>query len=148
MRFSGLPTGYTATVTDRGDDATDSDGLTVDASGSAVGPLRSGADGSYRFDGLLPGVYRVRFADLPASCVATATDQGDDARDSDGLTAVSRALASGEHDPTLDFGVWCPPASLGDRVWFDTNTNGKQDPGEPGIPGITLRLRDHTEPGH
>jgi hypothetical protein len=32
------------------------------------------------------------------------------------------------------------PASLGDRVWLDTNANGIQDPGEPGTPGVTVNL--------
>lgn len=32
------------------------------------------------------------------------------------------------------------PSSLGDRVWRDDNDNGIQDPGEPGVPGITVRL--------
>jgi hypothetical protein len=32
------------------------------------------------------------------------------------------------------------PASLGDFVWEDTNKNGIQDPGEPGIPGVTVKL--------
>jgi choice-of-anchor A domain-containing protein/uncharacterized repeat protein (TIGR01451 family) len=36
----------------------------------------------------------------------------------------------------------CPPspASLGDRVWFDTNRNGIQDEGENGVPGIVVKL--------
>jgi len=36
-----------------------------------------------------------------------------------------------------------PPApfpQIGDRVWKDLNGNGLQDPGEPGIPGVTLQL--------
>jgi hypothetical protein len=33
-------------------------------------------------------------------------------------------------------------ASLGDRVWFDTNLNGLQDEGEAGFPGVTVELRD------
>ena len=33
-----------------------------------------------------------------------------------------------------------PIAFLGDRVWDDTNANGIQNPGEPGVPGVTVRL--------
>ncbi len=33
-------------------------------------------------------------------------------------------------------------SSLGDRVWHDLNGNGIQDPGEPGIAGITVNLLD------
>ncbi len=33
-----------------------------------------------------------------------------------------------------------PPAALGDRVWNDLNGNGIQDAGEPGVPGVTVKL--------
>ncbi|MBE2195218.1 MAG: hypothetical protein IAE83_13670 [Anaerolinea sp.] len=32
------------------------------------------------------------------------------------------------------------PFLVGDRVWVDTNLDGIQDPGEPGIPGVTVEL--------
>jgi len=32
------------------------------------------------------------------------------------------------------------PASLGDTVWYDTNEDGIQDPGEEGIEGVVVRL--------
>ena len=35
-----------------------------------------------------------------------------------------------------------PKAAIGDRVWLDENANGIQDAGEPGVPGVTVRLRD------
>ena len=42
---------------------------------------------------------------------------------------------------TIDFGfVVSPKASLGDRVWFDDNHNGRQDPTEDGVPGVTVIL--------
>lgn len=31
---------------------------------------------------------------------------------------------------------------IGDRVWFDSNTNGLQDAGEPGVTNVTVRLYD------
>ncbi len=33
-----------------------------------------------------------------------------------------------------------PPIEIGDRVWLDTNDNGIQDPGEPGIADVTIDL--------
>src|SRR6185436_14615827 len=33
---------------------------------------------------------------------------------------------------------------IGDFVWVDTNRNGQQDVGEPGIPGVTVNLLDST----
>ncbi len=35
-----------------------------------------------------------------------------------------------------------PPAALGDYVWHDLNVNGIQEPGEPGIPDVTVELFD------
>ena len=40
----------------------------------------------------------------------------------------------------------CYPGLLGDRVWFDgfcDDKNNVQDPGEPGIAGVTVRLYEH-----
>ncbi|HMM79068.1 MAG TPA: SdrD B-like domain-containing protein [Pyrinomonadaceae bacterium] len=34
------------------------------------------------------------------------------------------------------------PIELGNRVWRDSNDNGVQDPGEPGIAGVTVHLYD------
>lgn len=34
-------------------------------------------------------------------------------------------------------------AKLGDRVWRDFDSNGVQDPGEPGVEGITVNLYDY-----
>jgi hypothetical protein len=47
-------------------------------------------------------------------------------------------------NPTLDFGFYAPLSSLGDRVWEDLNKDGKQDDGEPGIPGVKVQLLDAT----
>lgn len=35
------------------------------------------------------------------------------------------------------------PAEIGNRVWYDVNGNGLQDPGEPGISGVKVRLIDY-----
>ena len=40
---------------------------------------------------------------------------------------------------TIDFGFF-RTASIGDRVWMDTNANGTQDPDEKGLPGVTVVL--------
>ena len=35
-----------------------------------------------------------------------------------------------------------PLGALGDFVWYDTNNNGRQDAGEPGVPDVEVRLLD------
>ena len=43
--------------------------------------------------------------------------------------------------------AFCPPApiEIGNRVWFDLNNDGVQDPGEAPVPGVAVRL--YTEDG-
>jgi protocatechuate 3,4-dioxygenase beta subunit len=41
---------------------------------------------------------------------------------------------------TLDFGFNSPLGALGDRVWFDTDGNGRQDAGETGVSNVSVEL--------
>ncbi len=54
--------------------------------------------------------------------------------------SVTVALAAGENNPTIDAGFMPLLGSLGDFVWSDADRDGVQDPGEPGIPGVTVTL--------
>jgi hypothetical protein len=45
----------------------------------------------------------------------------------------------------IDNGWYCPPEptyDLGDLVWYDTDQDGVQDGGEPGVQGITVQFHD------
>ncbi|NKE46382.1 isopeptide-forming domain-containing fimbrial protein [Roseomonas frigidaquae] len=102
------------------------------------------ADGSYLFDDLVPGTYRVRFDEIPGE-ERTLTNIGSDLTDSDahqgnGLT-VLYTLANGEDRRDVDAGFY-QLATIGDRVWEDTNGNGRQDDGATGIVGATVTLLD------
>ncbi|RLC14201.1 MAG: hypothetical protein DRI57_14825, partial [Deltaproteobacteria bacterium] len=108
--------------------------------------------GLYRFRGLIPGDYQVRY-ELPAGYEFTPQNQGtDDASDSDPHIVTGRTgkvtLSSGEDNLTVDAGMVITggrsPASLGDFVWYDANRNGIQDPAETGVPGVTVNLSDST----
>jgi protocatechuate 3,4-dioxygenase beta subunit len=104
----------------------------------------TGADGYYNFSGLNVGEeYQVQFGDIPSGMVFTGQNIGADVSDSDADTTTGKTqivtLASGEHNPTLDAGVYAPVA-IGDKVWEDKNADGKQDGNEPGIDGVTVRL--------
>ncbi|MEF8714510.1 MAG: SdrD B-like domain-containing protein, partial [Accumulibacter sp.] len=119
------------------------DGL-INGVGDTTATTTTGTDGFYEFTGLTPGVeYQVQFA-APAGTVFTGQNVGNDASDSDADTTTGKTqivtLASGEHNPTLDAGVVIPPASLGDRLWLDSNANGQQDDGATGISGQTVTL--------
>ncbi|MGY1496479.1 SdrD B-like domain-containing protein [Streptomyces sp. QTS52] len=48
----------------------------------------------------------------------------------------------GQVNHTIDAGLVGPVNKLGDHVWYDTNGNGVQDPGEPGAKDVTVELID------
>jgi protocatechuate 3,4-dioxygenase beta subunit len=118
------------------------------AAGALVAETRTDANGNYRFENLVPGDYYVQFVP-PAAYTVSPQDAGaDDGADSDvnplsGQTVVTN-LQAGENDPTWDLGISLDvePASVSDRVWFDTNRDGVQDPGETGVAGVVVRLYD------
>lgn len=140
----------------------------LNAAGTVVGTTTTDAQGRYLFDNLVAGTYQVRFTLTEEQAARyTFTREGagsSDAADSDavvqtggraGLTrqfvldGTNQALttdydrqvrASEGIDPTWDAGVVLKSVSVGDYVWVDTNRNGRQDPGEPGIPGVVLEL--------
>lgn len=102
----------------------------------------SAGGGLYQFGNLRPGTYRLVFGTLP-SYVRTIQDSpfADDLTDSDaavltGLTA-DFTLTQGQTDSTRDAGLY-QPVQFGDRVWLDLNGDGVQDPGEPGLTGVTV----------
>ncbi len=55
--------------------------------------------------------------------------------------AVGGGVGGSNNYPTVDFGLM-QPAIIGDLVWNDANSNGIQDPGEPGLVGVQVVLHD------
>ena len=45
-------------------------------------------------------------------------------------------------DDKAEVTVPADPATIGDRVWADIDGDGIQDEGEPGLPGVTVTLKD------
>src|SRR5262249_16487054 len=104
------------------------------------------ANGHYEFDGLTPGLdYQVQFV-TPNGYSSASPRQVDGIAtsgvNSDGAISNVVVLKPGEYNPTIDAGFYnsVQPASLGDRVWIDTNHNGIQDAGEVGLGGQTVTL--------
>jgi hypothetical protein len=110
-------------------------------------------DGSYIFDDLPPGDYKLTFmAPNGSEFLLTYEGEGtDETADSDadpgmgGMTETT-TLISGEDDETWDAGFY-EPASIGDYVWDDQNNNGQQDPGELPIEGVKVTLTGTTGNG-
>ncbi|MEJ8851434.1 SdrD B-like domain-containing protein [Variovorax rhizosphaerae] len=108
-----------------------------------LGTTTTDANGSYSFKGLTPGLsYQVRFVN-PAGYDAASPRQVDgnaaSGTNSDGLLSSVIKLAAGEYNATVDSGFY-KYASIGDKVWVDTNGNGVQDAGEAGKAGVTVQV--------
>jgi hypothetical protein len=120
-------------------------GVTVrlaSATGTPLAETTTDAAGGYSFLGLCAGDYvvNVDVGTLPPGFVPSPSDVGgDDAFDSDPQSAGVTLADDDRSQPTLDFGFNSPCAgSIGDFVWQDLNRDGIQDPGEPGIQGVSL----------
>jgi uncharacterized repeat protein (TIGR01451 family) len=91
-------------------------------------------NGIYGFNDLPPGSYRVTVTPPPGFIPQPTT----------GSTQIDVTLEPGQNLTTVDFGFRRPGASIGDEVFIDRNNNGIRDQGEPGIPNVTLTLRNPT----
>jgi uncharacterized repeat protein (TIGR01451 family) len=113
--------------------------------GAELGTTTTSSAGLYQFTDLVAGQYELRFT-APAGYRATARQVGGGAnsmQDSDidpatGLTGPID-LAPSEVDLNWDAGYY-RPVVIGDYVWIDTNGDGIQGTGEPGLNGVTVRL--------
>lgn len=94
-------------------------------------------DGNYLFDNLAPGNYRVRVdsASLPNGLTDPTFDLDLIATPN----VASFALSSNADRTDVDFG-YRGTASLGDRVWYDVDSDGVQDGLETGLNGVTVQL--------
>ncbi|RMF28239.1 MAG: hypothetical protein D6765_06320, partial [Bacteroidetes bacterium] len=115
------------------------------AAGSQLDSTLTDSGGAYLFDELEPDDYFLQFVhgSLPPNRQPTLLDAAPDSLDSDADPADGRtaafSLSVGDSLLTLDAG-FAPFAAIGDRVWLDENGDGLQNPGEPGIAGIRVRL--------
>lgn len=134
-------------------------GVTVtlyDNAGAVVGTTVTDAYGTYLFDNLVPGTYRIGFTAPPNYTFTTQTNDNDNTTLNGGSTAANGSdvnistgrtanivLTSGEIERNIDAGlVFSQPStnSIGDKVWFDTDADGVQDASEAGVSGVTVTL--------
>ncbi len=109
-------------------------------SGQVVATTRTNADGYYIFDDLAPGTYSVREVQPEGYF-----DGGEKAGSAGGTVSddlISNVqLVSGTAAVDYNF-CEIPPAELCGYVYVDRNNNGIRDPGEEGIGGVTVHLKD------
>lgn len=150
--FGYVPSGSTAIIGDFVWNDADDDGfqdpgevgipgvtITVrDSAQNVVTTVDTDAQGNWLVTGLAPGDYSVSYdpADIPAGLDATQPTNLAAGNDTYAFT-----LESGDVLLTLDFGfhggTW---GQIGDFVWLDSDRDGTQDAGEPGLGGVTLNL--------
>lgn len=124
------------------------DNAVTDAFGSYA--LAAPNPGSYRVRAILPGV-NDKFSPKNKS-------NGNDNKDSDvnpagthfGFTAVMDFGSNVANINNIDIGIikFIPPTptatpkpiNIGNLVWNDLDRDGRQDAGEPGIPGVSVQL--------
>ncbi len=112
----------------------------LDDTGAIIATTTTDASGHYIFDDLPAGVYSVEVDDstLPSNFVTTPT--GDPDGDADNISEPI-VLAPGDVFLGMDFGYNDPNAyNIGDQIFLDTNADGVEDAGEPGIEGVTVAL--------
>lgn len=111
-------------------------GVNIGAGAGVPVTILTGADGSYLFENLPAGTYTVEVTTPPAGLTNTGDPDGPSPNGDSKSTVV---LAAGQEKLDQDFG-YQPEGKIGDTVWYDINGDGVQDPGEPGIPGIQVKL--------
>ncbi len=132
-----------------------------------VNTTTTDASGLYSFTSLTPGDYAAQITPSAGigyvpSPVQNSTPNNDSNTDSNinlaavpptgsfrsfviTLSSQSEPSTDGDTDTntnlTFDFGLVLP-GSIGNRVWLDEDSNGRQDAGETGIANITVQLRN------
>jgi len=125
-------------------------GVTVrllDAAGNELATTTTANDGSYSFDNLDAGDYKVDFPTEVDGKVLVDANVGDDATDSDANTGNGEtgviSLAIGENSVNNDAGIEDPgTASVGNLVFIDNNGNGVFDAGDGRAAGVVVELLD------
>lgn len=125
-------------------------GVTIelyDQSGSRIATTMTAADGSFKFEGLVPGTYTIKeiqpngFRDgmetvgnVGGTTRGQLNSNADDTISQIILTSGEQAVGYGfcEHQD----------AAISGTVFHDRNNNGIQETGEEGISGATVRLLD------
>jgi uncharacterized repeat protein (TIGR01451 family) len=116
------------------------DGIFGTGDDVVVATRTTAADGTYLFIGVTPGVYRVDVTDT-GGVLAGFTHTSGPQSSPDPTTSI--ALAAGDVDVSRDFGYRNPSLfTIANTIWDDVNGNGVRDPGEAGIAGVTVSLRN------
>ncbi|MDA1053286.1 MAG: carboxypeptidase regulatory-like domain-containing protein [Planctomycetota bacterium] len=117
----------------------------LDAEGTTVATTRTNSNGEYSFGGLLPGIYSI-VEHTPTGLIDGDEHLGNVNGQSVGTisqndTFAAIVLTSGQLGVDYDF---CEhqPASLAGNVYHDRDNDGTLEPGDEGIGGVRVALRN------
>ncbi|MBY0589390.1 hypothetical protein K2X85_19615 [bacterium] len=111
-----------------------------DADDVILNSAPTGANGGYLFPNLPPGNFRVVVptGQTPLAGLINTADPDNPGTNGDNRSAVTLTTES-LVNLNQDFG-YQGPGRIGDTIYRDTNGNGVQDSGEPGIAGVVVQL--------
>ncbi len=115
------------------------DGMIGGGDDFLAGTQTTDPNGNYLFERLYPGSY---YVDVDATTLPAGLTTSPGTTDPSSVITV----AAEEVILTVDFGYTNadPTAGIiGDYLWSDADADGVQDPGEPGIGGVTMQLVDN-----
>jgi len=103
------------------------------------------ADGSYKFEGLAPGKYRV-VETQPSGYFSVGAKAGNIGGVTDGVVTsvdiISDVVLEPDQNSVHNDFAEARPAQISGYVYSDINNNGVKDPGEIGIANTTVHLLD------
>ena len=115
-----------------------------------IGNTTTNERGYYQFTGLSAGTYSVGFDNLPTNYIFAPQKTGSNTSIDSDVNRISGrtdniTLAANQNEISVDAGLQSNTdnggyASVGDRVWNDTNNNGLQDNGELGVANVSIEL--------
>ena len=116
----------------------------LNSAGEVVASTRTAEDGSYAFEGVAPGRYRVRFTAKEADSGFSATERSmtkGGVQASDGPISTTRVLtvSGGDALSEVSAGVVRMGALTG-AVWVDQNGDGVRDEAETALSGVEVHL--------
>ena len=117
----------------------------LNAAGEVVATTFTAADGTYKFDNLPAGVYKIIETQttglLEGGSKAGRINGLISGNAIDGSRIEQITLAGGQHGVDYEF-CELPPASLSGNVYRDDNDDGIRQVAEPMLEGVTIRLFD------